>query len=363
MIFSTGIAVLALVASLVSEGALAHGALDRRDGRKCNGYSDLCDRKFNRVAYAATHNSFAVGDSLAANQNMDIATQLNKGVRALMLDLHDPSKTGLSFGKRSVVPTLCHTSCVLLNAGPAVDQLKVLREFMDANVDEVLTVFLENAEDFDSTVVSQLFTDAGLSKYLFTPNGSGDDYVWPTLRQMIANDSRLVVLNSLKRDSKSPDWLLYDRDYAVQTPWSVKAGSQFSCSLLTEKRPLTVMNHFVVVDYPVLGTSVEIPDYNSTLLINTRASIIDQANLCGSAGLFPNFVAVDFFDAGAVLQAVADLNKVNFVAPTAVKGNNDAKDAESSSSVSSSASAAGLPSMRSGAMLLLGLVGVLAAAM
>ncbi|KAJ2786526.1 hypothetical protein GGI15_001459 [Coemansia interrupta] len=312
-------------------------ALDKRASTMdCNGYSELCTRAFDKVAYVTTHNAFAIGDSIAANQNLDIRQQLDKGVRALMLDLHDANDSSISLRRRQAeaqaqgndtstdlakrdnaksTPTLCHASCILLNAGPLVDQLNYLKKFLDENRYEVVTVFLENDSKFTYADMAQPFYDSGLDKYAFTPSSTdADGFQWPTLGEMITKNTRLVVLADTKSDTTVPvpEWMVYDRNYAVQTSYSVKAGQAFDCNPISTVRSLLVMNHFVSVDYSVLGMTFEKPDYNSSVAINTRAGIVNQANLCGVAGYFPNYVTVDFFDAGDVLKAVADINKVNY---------------------------------------------------
>ncbi|KAJ1822143.1 hypothetical protein LPJ75_000543, partial [Coemansia sp. RSA 2598] len=57
----------------------AHGLDRRAASMKCNGYNELCNRKYDKIAYVTTHNSFATGDNIAANQNREITQQLDEG--------------------------------------------------------------------------------------------------------------------------------------------------------------------------------------------------------------------------------------------------------------------------------------------
>ncbi|KAJ2378822.1 hypothetical protein IW150_000562, partial [Coemansia sp. RSA 2607] len=183
--------------------------------------------------------------------------------------------------------------------------------------------------------------------YAFTPSSTdADGFQWPTLGVMISQNKRLVVLADTNSDTTVPvpSWMLYDRNYAVQTSYSVKAGQAFDCNPLSTVRSLLVMNHFVSVDYSVLGMTFQKPDYNSSVAINTRASIVNQANICGAAGNFPNYVTVDFFDGGDVLKAVADINKVQY---KDVSVNTFSSDTSSSSTGSGSSDKS---STHSGAM-------------
>src|SRR5690606_33127932 len=69
----------------------------------CNGYEELCSKRFSEVCFATTHNAYAFGSSIAANQVNDIPTQLKDGVRGFMLDIHSANNTN---GVQ-----LCHGQC------------------------------------------------------------------------------------------------------------------------------------------------------------------------------------------------------------------------------------------------------------
>ena len=52
----------------------------------CNGYPEFCQRKFSNITHVAAHNSpFVRQDSLAANQMLNVETQLNDGIRMRMV--------------------------------------------------------------------------------------------------------------------------------------------------------------------------------------------------------------------------------------------------------------------------------------
>ncbi|KAJ1798633.1 hypothetical protein LPJ59_002372 [Coemansia sp. RSA 2399] len=290
----------------------AHGR--RSSSSQCNGYSELCDRQFDLVAFPTTHNSYAFGDNIAANQNYDVQQQLDDGIRGFMLDLHNVSSTTLRKRDSGADPYLCHTTCLLLNDGPFTTTLKYFTTFLEAHTDQVITIFLENDDSFSPATIQQSFEDAGLDKYVYTPTApnSNGTYAWPTLGEMIAQNTRVVVLDDRNTNTTEVPWLVYDKDYSVQTPYTVGVGSSFDCSLLTALRPLLVMNHFVYSNYSVLNMVVEKPSPDTASIVNTRQSLVDQANLCGGAGMFPNFITLDFYDVGDLFQAVADINKVDY---------------------------------------------------
>jgi len=49
---------------------------------KCNSYEEFCDRKYSNVTYVVAHNSpFHIANNAASNQDFDVTTQLDNGVR------------------------------------------------------------------------------------------------------------------------------------------------------------------------------------------------------------------------------------------------------------------------------------------
>ena len=71
--------------------------------QKCNGHQELCDRRFDQVAYPMTHNAMAnaAAEWFLANQNFGITRQLHDGIRGLMLDVYEEEGDLL----------LCHVLC------------------------------------------------------------------------------------------------------------------------------------------------------------------------------------------------------------------------------------------------------------
>ncbi|KAJ2816633.1 hypothetical protein IWW50_006430 [Coemansia erecta] len=319
-------ALAVLAAAALAACAGAQGMQARAKTSVCNGYSELCDKGFDKVAYATTHNSYATGDNIAANQNKDIRQQLDSGIRGFMLDLFKLDSDPMAD------PYLCHSSCVLLNAGKLVDTLKYFKTFLDKNKNEVVTIFIENGQPFSATETAQPFKDAGLDTYAFAPASSNS--TWPSLSQMIDTGKRLVIFTDRNADTSAVPWILNERSYVVQTPYTVASGAMFGCSPNTQVQPLWVMNHFVYTNYSVFNMNFERPSPDSAASVNDRASIVGQANQCGSAGYFPNFVTVDYYDVGKLFQAVADINGVTYKSTTtSTFGNSDSESTTAGAAV------------------------------
>jgi hypothetical protein len=75
---------LAAVETLLHGSSVASSALHAPTSGsvRCNGYAEFCDRKYSNVTYVVAHNSpFHRAHNAASNQDFDVTTQLDNGVR------------------------------------------------------------------------------------------------------------------------------------------------------------------------------------------------------------------------------------------------------------------------------------------
>ncbi|PWA00852.1 hypothetical protein BB558_003076 [Smittium angustum] len=298
--------------------------------QKCNGYSELCSRPYNSVAFGATHNSFAVGDNnIAANQVNPITAQLDDGVRGFMLDLHKPIDASNPLNLNSIKTKrqaqtanirLCHTTCLLLDAGAFVDTLATFKQYMDANTDQVITLFLENYDSFDSASIYSNFVAANLDSYLFNPTAytTSSGFTWPTMSTILQSKKRLIVFSSPVSDTITYPTIMRQEDYVSQTPFDVMLGNAFTCNVTPAGRGLTIVNHFVSVSQTIGNGVYQVPNFNASVVVNTMDNIDSNVNSCknGVPPIFPNFVAVDFYNTGGLFQSIAELNKLPFTSLT-----------------------------------------------
>jgi hypothetical protein len=153
--------------------------------RACNGHPELCSRRYDEVAYAATHNSMSSPDVVRVwtEQDGDIRSQLDAGVRALLIDTHHwtplLSDEQLTTAEPYLPPQvakpllatlgplcqaqdgtfLCHNQCAL-GAIPLLDALRTLQQFLDANPDEVVTLIIQDAISPDETAAESALPDS-----------------------------------------------------------------------------------------------------------------------------------------------------------------------------------------------------------
>ncbi|HEY5313974.1 MAG TPA: hypothetical protein VIK18_15700 [Pirellulales bacterium] len=254
--------------------------------KQCNGSAILCDRRYDQVAYATTHNSMSNRHDhwLAPNQNFGITQQLDAGIRALMLDVH-------AFMGR---PYLAHTS-VLFGRKPLVDGLGEVRTFLDAHPFEIVTIILENYVPSES--LDQAFTAAGLEPYLYA-HRRGQPF--PTLREMVLSGKRLVVFTD--RGGGDYPWLHAVWDYCFDTPWKAKSPAELKnqAGRGDPRNPLLIVNHFLMNPLPSVRLAVQ---------VNQNPFLMNRIFACAQEmQRMPNFINVDFYDIGDVFEVVDTLN-------------------------------------------------------
>ncbi|MBM4242972.1 MAG: hypothetical protein FJ148_04050 [Deltaproteobacteria bacterium] len=275
-----------LDALTLNRGATKEICLPSRAVYACNGAPELCDRRYDEVSYATTHNAMSNAEDAfgGPNQQYAVTRQLADGVRGLMLDTHyDAGQT-----------MLCHAFCVL-GKRPLVATLTDIREFLDSHPYEIVSIIFESYVSANDTRIA--FEAAGLAPNLHTQPVAAP---WPTLREMIAADRRLVVFT----DSQGGTYGWYHDvwSYAFETHYSFATPADLSCTPNrgNPANRLFILNHFLtqIFGSPMLAEQ-----------INHNPLFIDRAGACAAANAaLPNFVTVDFHDIGDTLQVVDALN-------------------------------------------------------
>lgn len=302
-------------------------------GIACNGHSELCDRRLNEVAFATTHNSMSAADEpgwFLAAQSGGIREQLEEGIRGFQIDtyygVYEGGDTVFTVGQDklesvlaeefgedlvadaeaiidAVAPVdadeaeaelfLCHAYCEL-GYTPLVDALNQVREFLDANPNEVLVVFIEDSISGEDT--ESVFEESELIKYVYTHRGD----TFPTLREMIDRDERVLVMS--ENDGGSPPWYHAGFELTQETHFRYESPEEMDCAPNRGQTdgPLFQLNHFISP-----------PSTTASATVNEFDFLLSRARRCQEErGLMPNLVAVNYYRIGDVVDVVDALNGV-----------------------------------------------------
>jgi hypothetical protein len=284
----------------------------------CNGSKLLCDKKINDIAYLTSHNAMGVSGEgfFGPTQEKSVAEQLQLGVRALMIDTHyfdaaesieayfpdaspleilaiEAAVNKVGFKKQEGTYS-CHIICNL-GYTPLTKLFSDIKTFLDNNPHEVLFLLAEDKISVDDT--EKAFTDSGLLSYVYTKPENSD---WPTLRELIKSNKRLVVMAEVA--SPPPAWYNHMWDYFEETPYSFKESSEMNCAVNRggTGKDFFLINNWIEKVIPRKEDAEEVNDYNFLL---TRVKKCQNERVQKA-----NFIGVNFSDLGDGLKVVKTLN-------------------------------------------------------
>jgi hypothetical protein len=257
-------------------------------GPRCNGSADLCERRYDEVVYATTHNAYNAGDEgfFLPNQTYGVTRQLRDGVRGLMLDIYDQAGDVL----------LYHGFYDdLLGHDRLANVLGEIVSFLDSNPDEVVTIIFETYSSPETT--REAFVESGAIDYVVA-HQAGEP--WPTLAEMIERNERLVVFTD--RDGGTYDWYLPVWDHARETPYAARSPEELEClgGRGPEDAQLLIFNHFLtqISGSPSLAEMINHDPFLGDRVAECEAALMQKAN----------FITVDFYEIGDTLAVTRRLN-------------------------------------------------------
>ncbi|KXT13228.1 hypothetical protein AC579_1723 [Pseudocercospora musae] len=264
------------------------------------------------------------------NQEKTVTEQLDAGIRFLQAQTHmgnlsflqlddDDSNEG-EMVKRDDADELsmCHTSCELLYTGSLKDYLSTIKTWLDSHPNDVVTMLLTNPDLRPMSEFDAVFTSTGLNSIAYIPPTTPSQLPmsqWPTYRDLISQNTRLIVfMDSMADESKVP-YILSESTYFFETPYGNKDRKFAQCDLdrpkgQSAKGRMYIVNHTLNTEF--FGATIPNNEEN----FNTNAalgegSIGAQAELCTEKwSRKPNVVLVDMFDRGDVFTAQKNLNGV-----------------------------------------------------
>jgi hypothetical protein len=331
---------------LVTIAVAAAAALSDGDGvpveraGRCNGHAALCDRRVDQVAFLTTHNAMAAADEpgwLFAAQEVGIPRQLDDGVRGLMIDTQygistsrgvatqvtgDNSKRAKlvdEVGERFVATAerlgrrigrnpsgerqifLCHTLCEV-GATRAVEALRAVHRFLVRHPEEVVVLSVQDETSAADT--AELIRASGLVDEVYLGDARPP---WPTLRELIDRDERVIVLAE-NRAGGAP-WIHHQPAVMQETPFLFRSVEALEAPTTCEPNrggtagSLLLVNHWV--DTPPAPRVTIARRVNAYDFLEPRVARCREQR-----GMLPNLVSVDFFRAGDAARVVDELNRV-----------------------------------------------------
>jgi len=262
--------------------------------RYCNGYESYCYTNYNDLTYPTTHNSFSVGKSYSANQELGILRQLHDGIRALMLDVYFYDDGSIH---------CCHTSCYepYLDGGRTVDILFTIANFINQNPNEVITIFIENFNgNVPPEIMNEVFINSGLINYVYTPPYPGAP--WPTLGEMIDNQQNVVVFTDKLYNPALYPWYLPLENYVTYNYFVSSENEYWNCDIYNGNGGLFLLYHMKHVK---LGNAGYLPDTTIIDKTNSIKGINEHTRLCPYK---LNFIAVDYYNHGNIVEFATKLN-------------------------------------------------------
>lgn len=278
----------------------------------CNGSSELCNRSYGNITFAGAHDSYAIGSSLASNQNVSITTQLDAGIRMLQSQPHNSTNTT----RTGAGIDLCHTSCDIFQGGAIEYWLGQIKNWTDANPTEVVTLLIVNSDGVAPSQFNLAFNSTGLIDKMYSPaSGTISKTDWPTLGTLIDSGKTVISFLTTEANYNSVSYLLDEFSNIWENPYD-QTSYPFNCSIDRIGRSVKdsselmyISNQFL--DDSLFDGSIVTPNTDALATTNSVSGTLSTSDTCASQhNSYPNFIFTDFstvpdYD---VMRAVADVS-------------------------------------------------------
>ena len=188
--------------------------------------------------------------------------------------------------------TVVYHAYKFLGSQPLSVYLNDIKDFLDNNPNEILTIILETYTS--SNAIENEINKVGLLKYLHTQDVNS---IWPKLQTMIDSNKRLVILSDKNDGNEKQSWYHYMWNFAVENKYG-EINCEFNRG--NAENSLFIFNHFIT---SLTGNKENANKVNSfKYLMNHITNCKDLKNK------FPNFITVDFYEIGESIDVVSKLN-------------------------------------------------------
>ena len=186
-----------------------------------------------------------------------------------------------------------------LGAEKLVDVLGRMNDFLVANPGEVVILIIQD-EGVAPADIQRCFAASGLEELVYR---GAVTKPWPTLREMVESDQRVLVF--AENNAEGVPWYHLVWDVFQETPYRFLTPDEFSSKPGRGGKAgsLLLMNHWIeTTPAPKPSNAAIVNDYD--FLLN-RARQVRRVR-----GMMPNLIAVDFYATGDLLRVVDTMNGV-----------------------------------------------------
>ena len=275
------------------------------DGECCNGLPSNCDLRPNEMLWATVHNANH-DDLLLANHEAPLEQALEAGYRGLMLDV-----CWCINGSGVLELQFCHMICGVGYRDP-LEVFSNIGTFLDNNPTEVIFINFEISHGSPTpTLIWEVMKTAGLRSKTYLHDGSD----FPSMRNLLLDGRQLIVSKHRGIDCTDPTItgctgrIFEYFNEVIETHYSfndIEAVEDTSKSCpgyrgVGRSERFYSINNFVT---STLGPSEIAAD-----VINRKAFLEKRLQDCESiTGFETNFVSVDFWQRGDLLQVTQETN-------------------------------------------------------
>ena len=146
--------------------------------------------------------------------------------------------------------------------------------------------------------IAAAFRESGLERFVYRGAAKPP---WPTLRELIDSDQRMLVLG--ENDTAGVPWYHPAFEVFQETPYKFVAPEEFSCrpNRGGTAAPLFQINHWI--------ETLPAPKPSNAAIVNAHDFLLGRARQCQKErGKLPNILAVDFAMTGDVVGVAAEMN-------------------------------------------------------
>jgi hypothetical protein len=192
---------------------------------------------------------------------------------------------------------LCHGFCEL--GGYELEPiLHAVRNFLIQNPGEVILIVIEDyvaAED-----LARAFEESELVEMVYR----GPAPPWPTLRELIASNQRVIAF--IESGHPGVSWLRPAFDNIQETPYSFHTPEEFSSKTNRGGTggSLFQINHWI--------ETTPTPQPSNAAVVNAYDFLLQRVQACAKERKhLPNIIAVDFYRTGDLFRVVQTLNEID----------------------------------------------------